>query len=97
VPLRLLYDPPGNSGDVDRTAGVDLQDRAAEAKRTHSTVQRGLELRVQDVIDVAWVPGRCPSGEATFDLGSRAPAEHLDRPLTRLEQSWAVVGVEVGV
>jgi hypothetical protein len=92
VPLRLLYDPPGNSGDVDRTAGVDLQDRAAEAKRTHSTVQRGLELRVQDVIDVAWVPGGCPLGEATVDLGSRAAAEDLDRPLTRLEQSWAVSG-----
>ena len=97
MPLRLLYDPPGNGGDVDRAAGVHLQDWAAETKWAHPVLQHSLELRVQDVIDVAWMPGGCPSGEATFDLGGRATAEHLDRLLTCLEQRWAVVGVEVGV
>ena len=68
-----------------------------KAKRAHPAVQRRLELVVQDMIDVAWVAGGCSLGEAPFHLGGRAAAEDLDGPLARLEQAWAVVGVEVGV
>jgi hypothetical protein len=57
VLLGLLCDPAGNGGDIDRAAGVDLQDRAAEAEWAHPAVQRRRELVVQDVIDVAWVAG----------------------------------------
>jgi hypothetical protein len=53
VPFGLLSDPPGNGGEVDRAAGVDLQHRATEAERAHPAVQHSLELRVEDVIDVA--------------------------------------------
>jgi hypothetical protein len=92
VPLGLLFDPAGNGGDVDWAAGVDLQHRTAQAKRAHPGVQRGFELGVQDVIDVAWMPGGYAPGEAAFDLGGRAAAEDLDGLLARMEQSRAVVG-----
>lgn len=38
MPLGLLFDPPGNGGDVDWAPGVDLQHRAAEPKWAHPAV-----------------------------------------------------------
>jgi hypothetical protein len=90
VPLGLLFDPAGNGGDVHWAAGVDLQHRVAKAKRAHPAVQHGLQLRVQDVVDVAWVSGGCPPGEATLDLGGRAAAEDLDGPRLSMEPKQRV-------
>jgi hypothetical protein len=89
VPFGLLPDPGRDCREVDRAAGVDLQYRAVEAKWAHPAVQRGLELRVEHVIDVAWVPGGCPLGEAAFYHGGRAaltwsPGDQREPPTERV-------------
>jgi hypothetical protein len=78
TPLGLPGDPRGNTGDVDRSAGIDLQHRTAKVQRTDATVQRRLQLTIKDVIDVTRVPGGRPLGKAAFDEGGRAAAEHLN-------------------
>jgi hypothetical protein len=84
LPPGLIPDPRANGGDVHRIVGVDLQHRAAQAEWTYPGGQGRSQLGFEAVIDVTGMPKGCPAGEAAFDLGERATAEDLNRPLASL-------------
>jgi hypothetical protein len=84
--------PGDDRGQVDRSAGVDLQHRAAQPQGLDPAGEGGPDLGSQLVVDVAGMAGRGPCGEAAFDLAGRAAAEHLDQGGVQGQQARAASG-----